>query len=75
MVDSSGFALSASPRATVAGPIKCKCGQLGSGVWDALGKSLVPVEVTAGFYLRIEKKSGMRTEIACSACDRVARKV
>jgi hypothetical protein len=64
-------------REKFAAPIKCRCGQVGSSIWEEKAcerphwsKSML-VGVSNGFYTRIQSKNFDRTEIVCAVCDSV----
>jgi hypothetical protein len=58
-------------------PIKCKCGQVGSAIWEESaqpnpkGPRPVLLEVSSGFYLRLRKRDIGTTEIMCAVCESV----
>jgi hypothetical protein len=64
-------------REKFAAPIKCRCGQIGSAVWEEsdapVNGALRPVlqEVSSGFYMRLQKKNLSRTEVVCAVCEAV----
>lgn len=64
-------------RNKVAAPVHCACGQCGTAIWEEsvvvsrTGLKREVIEVSSGFYLRINKKDNAVTEIACALCERV----
>jgi len=66
-------------REKYAVPIKCRCGQVGSSIWEEnaeispRGSKPILLEVSSGFYVRLQKKDIRRTEIVCSVCECVVR--
>jgi hypothetical protein len=59
--------------------IKCRCGQVGAAVWEEnarpgpKGPRPVLLEVSSGFYFRVQKKNIGVSEIACAVCESIVR--
>jgi hypothetical protein len=55
-------------------PLKCKCGQTGSVVWEensnigAAGSETALITLSEGFYERIVKKDRRSIELVCHRC-------
>jgi hypothetical protein len=66
-------------RAKFAIQMKCGCGQVGSAVWEENaglsppGPRRILVQVSSGFYMRVQKKDIGKNDIVCSICDSVVR--
>ena len=57
-------------------PVECDCGQYGAAIWEEntvptpRGRQPVLLEVSSGFYVRVRKRDGRVTEIACGICEK-----
>jgi len=57
-------------------PVECSCGQHGAAIWEEnvapapRGRQPVLLEVSSGFYVRVRKRDGRVTEIACGICEK-----
>lgn len=57
-------------------PVECHCGQYGTAIWEEntapapRGRQPVLLEVSSGFYVRVRKRDGRVTEIACGICEK-----
>lgn len=57
--------------------IKCQCGQVGAATLEGnidqtpQSQKSVLIDVSSGFYIRMQKKNFGKTEIACALCERV----
>ncbi len=58
-------------------PVNCGCGQHGTAIWEEniaptpRGRQPLLVEVSSGFYIRLARRGGARSEIACGLCDKI----
>jgi hypothetical protein len=61
-------------------PMKCQCGQVGTAIWEESaelspqGPKALLVEVSSGFYIRVQKKNIGKSEVACAICESIVRK-
>ncbi|MBN9544324.1 MAG: hypothetical protein J0I19_02545 [Alphaproteobacteria bacterium] len=57
-------------------PVECNCGQHGTAIWEEniapapFGRRPVLLDVSSGFYVRLQRRDGKRTEIACGICEK-----
>jgi len=63
-------------RHKLTAPVACRCGQQGVAIWEenvlktTRGHQSELLEVSSGFYIRINKKDGSTAEIGCDRCER-----
>ena len=57
-------------------PVECNCGQYGTAIWEEniapapFGRRPVLLDVSSGFYVRLQRRDGRMTEIACGICEK-----
>lgn len=57
-------------------PVECNCGQYGTAIWEEntapapFGRQPVLLDVSSGFYVRLQRRDGRMTEIACGICEK-----
>lgn len=50
-------------------PLKCRCGQQGIAIILQRGPSSDVLTISDGFFMRVQTKDLLKTEIACAVCE------